>query len=1042
MKLLLTLACLGLAMVCPAAAQAPKDASRNKPEADDAARLKDLWNQAHKLAKEGKPKEALVVCETALGLAKAKLGESHKDTIALTHLLGYLYQSVGQYAKAEPLYRQALDFYEAKLGVHPDTALALSNLAWLYRDTGRYTKAEPLYRRALDICEAKLGGDHPTTALALNNLGLLYQTTGHFTKAEPLLERALAVREKKLGPDHPETAHALGNLANLYQAMGRYAKAEPLHQRAVEISEAKLGGKHPDTAQAIGNLALLHQYIGHYAKAESLYRRSLAIYEATLGGDHPDAVQFVNNLAVLYQSAGQYTKAEPLFDRALAARKARLGADHPATAQSLANLGHLYQVTGRHAKAEPLFRRALAICEEKLGADHSRTAHVLNNLAELYRETGQYARAEPLGRRAVAIGEEALGKDHPGTAFALNDLALLYQAMGDYTAAEPLFARAVDIYRARCGKDHPQTAKVLANAARLSAAQGRTGDAIRTLDRALRAYRRHSVEVLPTLSDGEQLEFLKRGFDRDLKAGLALALAGGLGEENRLRVAAWLLNGKAVATESMAEKVILARDADSPASRKVLAELEDVRQRLAGLALKADVPADPTQVEALKDRERRLAASLAAFDTRPRRDDPWYELDELRQRLPADAAYVDVARLPGHDFKTGKDGPDRYVAFVSFRSEETQVADLGSADPIDAAMRAVRREFDAAAKTIRDQGEPQAERDIRVKLAGLGKLVLDPLRRHIDSKARWIISPDSNLWLIPWAALPLDPGAYAVERHDIRYVVSGRDLLLDPLKLDRKTTAPVIVADPDFDRGPSGAITPAYPDAQRGLSKDFKLGAVRRLPGTAAEAEAILPHLEKFAGAKPRVLTDADAGTAAVRRLRSPRVLVLSTHGFFLEDELATRTSNLGRAGGENPLLRCGLLLAGCNRAEAAGPGADTGVLTGLEVVGTDLRGTELVVLSACETGVGEVRSGEGVAGLRQAFQLAGAEAVVATLWQVPDRDSALLMAGFFGRLGGGKARDAALREAQLEQVTRRRDRFGAAHPYFWAAYTLTGQTR
>lgn len=1005
MKLLLALAGLGLAAVCPtAAAQAPKDASRDKPgipaaRADDSARLKELWNQAHKLAKEGKPKEAVVVCETALELAKARLGESHKNTISLTHLLGYLYQTTGQYAKAEPLYRRALDFYEANLGDHPDTAQALSSLAWLYLDTSRYAEAEPLF------------------------------------------ERALAVREKKLGPDHPATAQSLTSLGNLYQAMGRYAKAEPLARRAVEICEAKLGGNHPDTAKALGNLANAHQAMGQYAKAEALYRRALAVYEATLGADHPEAAQVVNNLAVLYQSAGQYAKAEPLFDRALAAREARLGADHPATAQSLANLGHLYQTTSRHAEAEPLFRRALAICEAKLGGNHLRTASVLNNLAVLYHSTGQYTKAEPLARRAVAIGEKVLGKDHPGTAFALNDLALLYQAMGDYARAEPLFARAVDIYRARCGKDHPRTAKVLANAARLSAAQGRTGDAIRTLDRALRGYRRHSVEVLPSLSDREQLEFLGQGFDRDLKAGLALARAGGLGEENRMRAAAWLLNGKAVATEAMAEKVILARDADSPASRKALAELEDVRQRLAGLALKADAPADPTQVQALKDRERGLAASLAAFDTRPRRDDPWYELDELRQRLPEDAAYIDVARLPGHDFKTGKDGPDRYVAFVSFRSEGTRVADLGPADPIDAAVRAVRREFDAAAQTIRDKGEAQAERDIRVRLAALGELVLDPLRPHIDDKTRWVISPDSNLWLVPWAALPLDPGVYAVERHHIRYVVSGRDLLLDPLKLDRKTTAPVVVADPDFDRGPSGAADPADPGAGRGLSKDFKLGAVRRLPGTAAEAAAILPHLEKFAGARPRVLTDADAGTAAVRQLKSPRVLVLSTHGFFLEDEPTTRAAG-GGPGGENPLLRCGLLLAGCNQAGKAGPGADTGVLTGLEVVGTDLRGTELVVLSACETGLGEVRTGEGVAGLRQAFQLAGAEGVVATLWQVPDRDSALLMAGFFGRLGGGTARDAALREAQLEQVTRRRDRFGAAHPFFWAAYTLTGQTR
>lgn len=228
-----------------------------------------------------------------------------------------------------------------------------------------------------------------------------------------------------------------------------------------------------------------------------------------------------------------------------------------------------------------------------------------------------------------------------------------------------------------------------------------------------------------------------------------------------------------------------------------------------------------------------------------------------------------------------------------------------------------------------------------------------------------------------------------------------------------------------------------------------ELPKVNRLPYTAVEAQTILPSVEAIAKAKPIVYTGEYALEGVFKKVTQPKMMILSTHGVFLpakQNKLAGNSfaSTPKQPGTElvgptdNPMLRCGLLLAGCNQ-RPFNTTDDDGILTGDEIMACNLRGTELVVLSACETGVGEVRNGDGVAGLRQAFQLAGAKAVVATLWVIDDRESAYFMREFFKHLDEKESPADAIRSAQLQRIEARRSRFGAAHPFYWAAWTLTG---
>jgi CHAT domain-containing protein len=346
-------------------------------------------------------------------------------------------------------------------------------------------------------------------------------------------------------------------------------------------------------------------------------------------------------------------------------------------------------------------------------------------------------------------------------------------------------------------------------------------------------------------------------------------------------------------------------------------------------------------------------------------------------------------------------------------------------------------------------------------LKDLSAKVLHPLLPALEKYDEWIICPDGMLWLTPWNALLLPDGKFTIEKYLIRHVVSGRDLVLELQRSKAKSAC--IFADPDYDLSPSKVMKVAGMATHDGKeelrSAGLATGAlsrVARLPGTALEAEAVRVKIEEWLGQKPVMFMEGQASEAMLKTIKNPRVLVLATHGYFLPSQEAETSEQTGlelddskpsailldKKGQqiENPFLRCGLLLAGCNKRAEAKAGEDDGILTGLEIVGMNLNSCELVVLSACETGLGDVRNGEGVAGLRQAFHLAGAKGVLASLWQVPDRETALLMNAFYGEIAKGQSQAAALREAQLHRIAARRNTFGAAHPFFWSAFALTSR--
>jgi CHAT domain-containing protein/Tfp pilus assembly protein PilF len=931
-----------------------------------------------------------------------------------------LYQQ-GKYAEALPIAAEALKAVEADFG--PDDArvgTALNNLALLYVNQGKYAEAEPLYQRTLLIDEKALGPDHPDFATNLNNLAALYFHQGRYADAEPLYLRTLHIREKVLGLDHPDVATSLNNLAVLYDHQGKYAEAEPLYQRALRIREKAFGPDDPMVATTLNNLALLYGDVGRYAEAEPLFQRALRIWEMALGLDHPKVATALNNLAMLYDNQGKYAEAEPFFKLALGIWERALGPDHPDVAQALNNLAAVEDHLGKYAEAEPLYQRALRIREKTLGPDHPDVAQSLNNLALIYVHQNRYAEAEPLNQRALNIDEKALGSDHPTVATDLNNLAGLYDDQGKYTEAEPLYQRAID----NLFQQFQYNFTYMSEKERLGF--------LDTVANDFPAY----------------FSFVHRFRDKDPQ------LIGSM-----YNLLLWEKGFIAGSIADMRRQVEASGDADA---LKLLDQLSAKRTQIAALLNVTPPDRDPwlKQIDQLKteanDIEKALVARSSAFAEKKKLERATWQ--QVRDALQPGEAAVEFARFRYYNKKWTD--TSYYVALVVTREtqDQPQYIFLGDDKQIEGdALTGFQR-------AVQSRG---ASRVQQATLPGAQAydLIWKPLETALAGKTRIYLSPDGILNQVPLGIIPAPDGKLQMERYDLRLLSSTKDLLRSAPQPAAATA--LLVGNPAFDLSEEQQLAAMHAALQKlalqqqqapvlmaALSPDDRsrdLGngvTLKQLPGTGTEINAIAALMQDR-NWKTNVFTNDLALKRVVEQASSPRVVHLATHGFFLADQ-QIKTDRMGLLGDkqpsglEDPMLRSGLYFAGADRTLAGKPvpeGLDNGVLTAMEAGSLNLRGTELVVLSACDTGRGDIKNGEGVFGLRRALQEAGAQSVLMSLWSVPDVETRDLMKLFYTKWLSGIEIHQALKEAQLEmrdQVKKRHD--GKDLPYYWGAFVLVGR--
>jgi CHAT domain-containing protein len=911
------------------------------------------------------------------------------------------------------------------------------------------------------LCRIQGGGAGHSKATAGS---LPYNVQG----AEAIVRYVLGVRQKLLGPDHPYCAASWNNLGSLCYARGALDEAIKDFAQAEMIQRKALGANHPQLATTQGNLALVYQIKGDFAAALRNFREALVVATDATGKDSPLTAAALNNLAGACVAVGDWREAEALYQQALAIYRKDLAAHGLRAAVCLNNFASMYEIQGDNAAAAKYLQQAVdLLAQQKLTATLE-YATALGNLAMLYQARHDYARAAPLHTESLAILGKLPSAPWAEIALTKNNLALLKEAQGQLDAAEKLLLEALQIRKERLmQKDHPGVAVSLTNLAGVYEARGQAAKAEENYREALRISRKNLELTALGQSERQQLATLAY-LRKQLDAYLSLHLREKLDLQKAYeQVLPW--KGAVFARQQFV-RLHQNLGKRSQVEADLFDLLQKTSQELANRAFVQPLPGEAfkwqQELAALSKKYDELAAKLAELSP-PFRQQHALVVADLQKALPAGTAFVDFLEY-SHFAATeaGTRGPAQERRFVAFvvRASEFHVVELGPGQPIDKAVDAWRREI--AGKGSIDKGEPPA----RV----LARKVWQPLEKYVAGCDTVLVAPDGSLARMPFAALPgKKEGTYLIE--DLALAVVPVPQLL-PIVLGprdpKAAAAPSLLLVGDVDYGAEAGAAPG--DANRSAGLLTALGPWRMLPGTRGEVEAIGQAARLRYGAdQVTTLAKTKATETAVRAL-APKYcwLHFATHGFFAppamrssvdvdEKSAMARPAEARDLAGLHPGLLSGIVLAGANRpADAA---RDDGILTALEVADLNLTGVELVVLSACETGLGELAGGEGVLGLQRAFQVAGARTVVATLWTIPDGATRDLMERFYGQLlseSSKMTRLEALRQAQLWMLRQGTSGPGAARhsitfdgeetpavgsaaaPYYWAAFVLSGDVR
>ena len=936
----------------------------------------------------------------------------------------------GHYQDAITLFEEAARIRREQSGDYTETlSNSLNNIGLCYNNLGDYNKALVYYQQSLAIREKVHGKGHPDYARSLSNIGDCFYNLGDYIKALEYYQQALAIYEKVYGKVHPDYVMILNNIGNCHKNLGDYAKALEYHQQALAIREKVYGKEHPNYAMSLNNIGICYDNFGDYAKALECHQQALAIREKVYGKGHPDYAASLSNIGNCYFALGDYTKALEYYQQALAIREKVYGKGHPNYANSLSNIGNCCVYLGDYTKALEYHQQALAIREKVYGKKHPNYAMSLNNIGSCYDNLGNYTKALEYHQQALAIREKVYGKGHPYYARSMSNIGNCYIISGDYTKALEYYKQAQAIQEKVYGKEHPDYAMSLYH---IGSCYDNLGNYAKATDYLVH-YANTVISVVSatfsSITESQRESFWKQYSDVFTDEIYDYSTDISSPEMNRTAFDGALFSKGLLLNAEMEMRKLILESGDEEAL-KMYNDIQQSRIRLDKIY--QDPVGKKTLIDSLNnDIESRQQA--------------------LMKRSKVFGDYTRNLALKWTDVQGALGKKDIAIEFETYTHKDTTFY-------IALTLRPGYTEPHLVELFNSTQMKAQSDSKTYYTSPAMSRLVWGNLAEELSGVKNVFFSPAGELNNIGIEYMLDEDGEHLLsEKRNYYRLTSTRELAKE--HQSKRMSDATVYGGIRYDVTPGSKLTGEETESERLAlaatrsytpmdSLSLTRGGWKYLPGTKEEAESISSTLTS-----KRVkneLLEGEAGTEeSFKALGGAKkdVIHIATHGFYWTETEAGRsgmeTSSFmldgeSRAPKEDKALtRSGLLFAGAQNAfegKEIPIDVEDGILTAKDISRMDLRGTDLVVISACQSGLGEV-TGDGVFGLQRGFKKAGVQSIVMSLWEVDDTATKVMMTRFYENLAKGKSKYDSFREAQ--KYLRKYDGGLYDEPEYYAAFVL-----